>query len=105
MSKNPWREGEPQRKTGQTKTAEQRPETTEERLNAEWKSAGRRLALGRPLQNGSPKQGLKTVQWESQNKKRRQRWVSLNCRWKTKGTYRADETWSSLQFGGQHKSG
>lgn len=35
-----------------------------ERLNAEWKPTGGRLALGRPLQNGSPKQGLKTVAME-----------------------------------------
>lgn len=64
MSKNHWRGGEPWRKRGQTKTAKQRPETMGERLNAEWKPTGGRLALGRPLQNGSPKQGLKTVAME-----------------------------------------
>lgn len=30
------------------------------RGNAEWKATSGKLALGRPLQNGSPKEGLKT---------------------------------------------
>lgn len=61
MNKKHWRRRESQRKRGQTKRAEQRPETMVGTLNAEWKATGGRLALGWPLQNGSPKEGLKTV--------------------------------------------